>query len=1037
MAKSIKQPTPQDIRSAEAITDKPTTRDLLGFEQYTVPIARRIAEASNESTPMSIGIYGEWGSGKTSFLMMVSEELRKNNIYPIWFNAWKYEKEDNLWSALIQTILDQARVNGSWYERFWIKVKIWRDTIKIRAGLWEVVKKILPIIFRILVILLCVAIVSGWSSQEIQTLLNRLAGGLQDLPLLRNLPQPSVVKIISIFVALYAAKPFDLYKLFEARLGIDFSKLQRKRTYQEHIAFLDEFSTEFKRIIRRIGGGKPIVVIIDDLDRCLPEKAVQVLETIKLFLDVQGCVFLLAVDKEIVEKAVSVKYKDILAMLRETDARSPSIGTFFGENYFEKIIQTPFLLPPLSTETVQRFISTLFEDKDAKLSAKTFAIGLPHNARKIKRIINIFLFLRELAADRIKEGVIQPALLAKLVIIQHQFRDLYRDIINYPELLEALETYYRNRKGTEEDTDRVVEDPILNEKILVYARQYSSLPLREILLQSDGDDDSFVNAKTEDYIYFVKTVIEEKIPLLEEPQEADPTLAQGKYLAYLLGVSSDIKIPSSNVTLSLEKAFVEQRLEPHSNNANLGSAPATLDKIFKLSGRIGLLGDPGSGKTTLLMYLAKTFAEAMVSNDTSGIMDRFGITDTLLPVRISLRDYSSFLSNKTDKTGSPTPDLIIQFLNDYFTRWNLELPQNFFISYLEKGKCLLLLDGLDEISETSQRYYVAESLNALASRYPTNRFIVTVRPVGFGKQVQLLKFDYYRILPWSDEQIKTFVNTWYKLSPDDPATRGQAEPLLDAIMNREELRMLASNPLLLILITQLYRQQHVMPIARTELYKHAVNMLLERWDLSRGFSRGDTDRFYLDALSAIALNMCERQVTDIGHSEVVQTLARLRSDPSSETSITLSTLKEGTGLLTEVEPNRYHFITRGFQEYFAARALINHRNSIQATLEHKDDPYWREVILFVIDYMMQNNAPAGNELLQKLFDNSNPNSVILVGQYLAENPPTKAEASLVNQVLDALATLESDDKLDAAILETIKAIRDKISRTHPETPKAV
>lgn len=173
MAKSIDTLLAMEMpNGTEALTDKPTTKDLLGYEQYTVPIARRIADATNENTPMSIGIYGEWGSGKTSFLMMVSEELRKDKIYPIWFNAWKYEQEDNLWSALIQTILDQARVTGRWYERFWTKVRIWWDTIAIRAGVWEITKKVLPILFRIIVFFFCVAIVFGWSSQEIQRYLD-------------------------------------------------------------------------------------------------------------------------------------------------------------------------------------------------------------------------------------------------------------------------------------------------------------------------------------------------------------------------------------------------------------------------------------------------------------------------------------------------------------------------------------------------------------------------------------------------------------------------------------------------------------------------------------------------------------------------------------------------------------------------------------------------------------------------------------------------------------------------------------------------
>lgn len=98
---------------SEIGADSPTTNDLLGFKRFAEPIAWRIANATAKGTPLTIGVYGEWGSGKTSFLKMIDELLRKQDIYPVWFNAWKYDQEDNLWSALIQTILDQTRVSST------------------------------------------------------------------------------------------------------------------------------------------------------------------------------------------------------------------------------------------------------------------------------------------------------------------------------------------------------------------------------------------------------------------------------------------------------------------------------------------------------------------------------------------------------------------------------------------------------------------------------------------------------------------------------------------------------------------------------------------------------------------------------------------------------------------------------------------------------------------------------------------------------------------------------------------------------------
>lgn len=137
--------------------DSPTTKDLLGFMQFVRPLKERITNIDLKETPLTIGIYGAWGSGKTSFLNMLEKELKEKKcsiwiwvkqfiplrkkpkdwadagnskrctiksvienyldkkkrlknrpIYPIWFNAWKYSKEDNLWSALIQRILDEG-----------------------------------------------------------------------------------------------------------------------------------------------------------------------------------------------------------------------------------------------------------------------------------------------------------------------------------------------------------------------------------------------------------------------------------------------------------------------------------------------------------------------------------------------------------------------------------------------------------------------------------------------------------------------------------------------------------------------------------------------------------------------------------------------------------------------------------------------------------------------------------------------------------------------------------------------------------------
>ena len=84
------------------LSDKPTKDDLLNFKDYSDLLTNVVV---NSETPSTIGIFGDWGSGKTSLMLMIDEHLQKKNIKTIWFNAWKYDKEEALWRALIFSIL--------------------------------------------------------------------------------------------------------------------------------------------------------------------------------------------------------------------------------------------------------------------------------------------------------------------------------------------------------------------------------------------------------------------------------------------------------------------------------------------------------------------------------------------------------------------------------------------------------------------------------------------------------------------------------------------------------------------------------------------------------------------------------------------------------------------------------------------------------------------------------------------------------------------------------------------------------------------
>ena len=111
---------------------------------------------------------------------------------------------------------------------------------------------------------------------------------------------------------------------------------------QGRLESLDKFRAEFDEVMREyVSDEGYLVVFVDDLDRCLPEKAVEVLEAIKLFLDVEGCIFILAIDQAVVERGIQLRYGELGEATEENGD-----DVIDGSRYLEKIVQIPFVLPP-------------------------------------------------------------------------------------------------------------------------------------------------------------------------------------------------------------------------------------------------------------------------------------------------------------------------------------------------------------------------------------------------------------------------------------------------------------------------------------------------------------------------------------------------------------------------------------------------------------------------------------------------------------------------------------------------------------------
>jgi len=377
----------------------------------------------------------------------------------IWFDAWKYAQEEELWATLLQRLLTEIKVNAEGSRRIRIKWELWKRSIQWNSGFFDVAKKLLPTVGRILASLV-VGGIAFWISRMLwpansQTQVTHAASTAAGLL--------SSAGVLAAWLRTNVESPLA---------DVDFGKYRKKASYRDHLTFLTEFGEELKTILtiaRNVSN--PVVLMLDDLDRCLPEQAVSVLEAIKLFVgDEAPVVFVVGADREFVERAVDVMY----ASLKDKDdpnLRRKERFADLGREYLEKIVQLPFNLPPIDLARIDTFIDERFaEDTLVTDNSQIFAAGLLANPRQVVRAVSTFRFVARLADENgaLYAKTILPAILAKLVVIQYRWSDLYAELVDRPALLHSLEASYGG----------AVPDPAIADAV---ARHQSKSGLQQML----------------------------------------------------------------------------------------------------------------------------------------------------------------------------------------------------------------------------------------------------------------------------------------------------------------------------------------------------------------------------------------------------------------------------------------------------------------------------------------------------------------------------------------------------------------------------
>lgn len=188
--------------------------------------------------------------------------------------------------------------------------------------------------------------------------------------------------------------------------------------------------------------GVQAVFFIDDIDRCEPDQIVDLLESVKLFLDVPGVFVLMAISKELVDRGIAIKYQGF--------GFDQDGLVDLGDEYLEKMIQLPLYLLPLDSRSVRNLLAACAPAELLHEHGELLESILVPNPRKIKRVLNFLAVTTSILAGSTALASLRPDLVARLAVLRVQTPRLFLAFVTEPQVLLVMERLYRGRLGFSE-----------------------------------------------------------------------------------------------------------------------------------------------------------------------------------------------------------------------------------------------------------------------------------------------------------------------------------------------------------------------------------------------------------------------------------------------------------------------------------------------------------------------------------------------------------------------------------------------------------
>lgn len=455
----------------------------------------------------------------------------------------------------------------------------------------------------------------------------------------------------------------------------------------------------------------------------------------------------------------------------------------------------------------------------------------------------------------------------------------------------------------------------------------------------------------------MKDIVAEGYSFLKEEDKKNSNTVEAtkKYVSGLierynnvkvLGMDRPVPLKTLYVRVNiLEKIRARTRLRPEDMDSFFDRDKRTFGKAIKsIAGesiinkldKFIVLGKPGSGKTTYLRFLTLM----MLDRDSNVKLRR-------LPIFVSLHGWA--------KKKMPLMD----YLAEQFSACGFESADFFLKKLLERGACLILFDGLDEVSRNIDQDGIVSQIYEFSNDFSKNQFVISCRIAAYNYWFE--HFTDVEIADFNDIQIEKFVKNWFR---DQPKT---AVKCWEQINRTSQLKEISSTPLLLILLCLSYDpEKKEFPDRRSSIYREAIKVLLEKWDESRPGGRIVRDNIYKNLsrsdketmLARIAWGTFNEDKYFIEEEYLVRIIQiYVGNMPGYQGQPTppdgewiLKQIEIQHGILVERAKEIYSFAHLTFQEYFAANFIVT-KFTYQAYEElinnHLYDDKWQVVFLLI------------------------------------------------------------------------------------------